>query len=214
MFTQFCKCGGVIQTTSYSNICIQCGIETRVLCCDRVLPGYERSHSRMRSVTTYSRRYRFNTLLKKTVLFHSGPSIDDPIWKHLEAGNKQTPFTNTRDIMKCLSSYPAKNKKYCCCPIFTTTFQLCKHPNVGYAQIDRGMFLFDQVEAAWKRHPEMVRFLSYYYLLEKVLIAINCSELLKITKRLMCPKRRDRYDHVLKRLGIKSLSSSAEEYGF
>jgi hypothetical protein len=64
------------------------------------------------------------------------------------------------------------------------------------------MVLFDTVERAWKQHPEITRFISYYYLLEKILVAIGCQRLLTITKRLMCPKRRAKYDDVLKTLCV------------
>ena len=111
-------CGRQCIRTNYSYICGECGVERKSFNSEMFLPGYQQSHSTMRS-TTYSRRYRFSSLLLKTVNHNSGPSANDPIWKYLEnAKNLKT----HHDIQKVLSQTPFKNKRYCCLPCFAKVF--------------------------------------------------------------------------------------------
>ena len=76
------RCCGPCIRTNYSFVCTSCGSERMSFGIEDP-PGYEQRHSSMRS-TTYSRRYRFQNLLLKTINYHSGPNLDDPIWKILE----------------------------------------------------------------------------------------------------------------------------------
>ena len=194
-----CKCGGRLIQTSYSNVCRSCGNEISVLCNMRTSPGYSRSHSALKQ-STYSRRYRFNSLLLKTVLYHSGPDKDDHVWSYLE--EHRDSLKTCKDIQHVLSRRPLKNKRYDMLGIFCKVFCPGTAPVkiVTNKQIRLAMQLFDALERRWKL-ARLRKFFSYYYLLERVLIKVGVDFDKLNCKRLICKNRREFYSDMLARLG-------------
>ena len=193
-----CSCGGVLTRTSYSHVCMECGRETKSFDPQFFLPGYNQSHAILRHSSTYSRRYRFHSLLLKTVLFHSGPAREDRIWYYLET---QRPFHCVKDIQLALSKTNHKQKRYDCLGIFCKVFlPQVVIPRVTSAQIEQAMALFDSVLERW-RTTRVSRFFSYFYLLEVILQRIGAGACMKTCKRLICKHRRAFYKEMLKRLG-------------
>ena len=196
---EYCKCGGRIIQTSYSDVCRDCGKEDSVLCNMRTSPGYSRAHSALKQ-STYSRRYRFHSLLLKTVLYHTGPDKDDQVWSYLEENRDS--LKTCKDIQHLLSRRPLKNKRYDMLGIFCKVFcpdTVPKEP-VTNKQIRLAMQLFDALERRWKL-ARVRKFFSYYYLLERVLNKIGVDFDTLNCKRLICKNRRQFYSMMLARLG-------------
>ena len=203
-------CNVSLIQTSYCLICPQCGIETRVL--QNVVPGYTQSHAVLQQTTSYSRRYRFRSLLLKTVCFHHGPPLSDSIWTYLES---QRPFENTKAIQTALSKTTLKNKRYDMLPIFSRAFLDIPRFDVPGRTIRIAMRLFDSLESRWKEST-LPRFFSYFFLLEAMLTRIQCTTPLKYCKTLICPRRRQFYTLMLEQLGgfvSRPQLSSAERQG-
>lgn len=194
-------CDGQKYHTGYSTICMTCGKEKK--CFENSIPSYLQSHEKLRTETTYSREYRFATLLKKTILHHNGPTVESPVWKHLFAANKTKKFTSPNCIVQSLSRLQMKNKHYDSLTIFCVVFDLCKRPKVTDKQYAYGIALFKELQRRWDLSPNFTRFFSYYWLLNKVLQLIGCTYLIQYTKKLKCPKRNLYYDTLLDTLGIK-----------
>ena len=191
-----CSCDTPLIQTNYTNVCPSCGVEKRTF--DLFLPGYGQTHGRLRSSTTYSRRYRFHSLLLKSVCFHSGPHCDDFVWKFLE---ERKPYANSGEIQKTLAKTTQKNKRYDMLPIFTKVF--CKGlitKNANSRQIRTAMRLFEALECRWKQ-SRMKRFFSYFYLLEQILRKVGAGFCLEHCKALICKKRRAFYQEMLQKLG-------------
>ena len=188
------KCKVNLIFTSCTKICPSCGTETRFL--DNSLPGYAQKHSIFLS-SSYSRRYRFHSLLLKTVCFHNGPSTKDNIWKFLEENG---PYENSIDIQKSLQKMNAKNKRYDMLPIFTRAFCKVKMKRASSKQIRTAMLLYDALESRWKQ-AKVKRFFSYFYLLEKILTKVGAAFSLAHCKKLICKKRRSFYDEMIQKLG-------------
>jgi len=193
-----CTCGGVIIQTNYSNVCTSCGLENRSYDSNRYLPGYNQSHSILRYTSTYSRRYRFHSLLLKTIFYHSGPPQSDEIWSYLKKQNLKT----VGDIQTALSKTRYKNKRYDCLGIFCAAFlpHLVPKERVSPDQIELSMKLFDSVLSRWKT-TQVSRFWSYFWLLEQILKEVGAGFCLRTCKRLICKHRRAFYKEMLKRLG-------------
>ena len=193
-------CDGQFCTTGYSKICLCCGKETRLV--ENIIPSYLQSHEKLRTVTTYSREYRFATLLKKTILHHNGPPVESPVWNHLFAEHTKKPFKSPSCIVSSLSKIDMKNKHYDSLTIFCVVFGLCTRPAITKAQYDYGLQIFREIRDRWQKNQEK-RFFSYYWLLNNVLKLMGCSNLEPYTKKLKCPKRSKYYTTLLHNLGFK-----------
>lgn len=193
-------CGGKLFSTGYSRICTVCGRETSVV--ENIIPSYLQCHEKLRSLTTYSREYRFATLLKKTILHHNGPPTDSPVWNHLFTEHSKKPFTSPECIVHSLSKIMLKNKHYDSLTIFSVVFGLCERPQITLAQYEYGIRIFREIRNRWKS-SSMRRFFSYYWLLNHILSLMGCAYLKLYTKKLKCPKRSTYYTELLSTLGFR-----------
>ena len=90
-----CDCSRRYHTDYYTTVCQDCGKE-------RPIGGLnpETTCNMGGSLDrSYSRKERWNGLIKKLTGFHNGPLVYDPAWAYLE---KHKPFQHPRDIIACL----------------------------------------------------------------------------------------------------------------
>ena len=113
-----CEHPNTVITCADTVVCVSCGLERPILL---NTPDYHTHIQTAPLARFYSRPDRWNTLLKKIVGIHSGPSIIDPIWAYLKS-NK--PFPTVSDLKQKLRKSKLDNKHYPSIHVFARCFCL------------------------------------------------------------------------------------------
>ena len=195
-----CSCGSSqFDNNGFVITCMDCGLQQQRISLQDCTPGYNQSHSVLKKTFSYSRRYRFETLLLKVFCLHVGPKNSDPIWDYLK---RNGPYKNSKEILKTLSNNPSRIKRYNYLTIFTKVFCPNDLPKQKITQqtISRAMQYFDCLESRWAKLG-IKRFFSYLFLIEKIFIKLGLHDFLRNTKKLMCKRRRAFYEKFLELLG-------------
>ena len=189
-----CSCNSkFVFTTYYTKICTSCGVEQSGELTQEIIymPGANLNRS-------YSRNERWRNLTRKITGYHCGPPTRDPVWNYLHS---QKPFNSPADILASLRVSKLLNKHYQNLYIFTKIFAP-KHdlPEFDPDVCSKMITYFDFVYQIWNRHFGQRPFFSYNWLLEQALELFNYTQFIPFVKRLVCPKRRRKYENLLIKL--------------
>ena len=171
--------------TSYTRVCVQCGLEQLTLSLDKyavhsapLAKGYERS-------------VRFRQKIDKLLCLQNAPPPSCPIWEYL---NKQN-MTCPTDVRRALRRYKRKNKHYDCIRLFTRVFTgfrvvIKQTPPRLNEQLTNK---FNNVIRLWRRYNMVAEmpFFSYDFLLRVFLEEMKCP-LVVYCKPVTCQKRHAR----------------------
>ena len=171
--------------TSYTRVCIKCGVEHTTLTLDKyavhsapLAKGYERS-------------VRFRQKIDKLLCLQNAPPLNCPIWEYL---NKQN-MTCPTDVRYALRRYTLKNKHYDCIRLFTRVFTDFR---VVFKQTpprlnEQLTSKFNNVIRLWRRYNMVgtMPFFSYDFLLRVFLEELKCP-LVVYCKPVTCQKRHAR----------------------
>ena len=171
--------------TSYTKVCVQCGVEHLILTLDKyavhsapLTKGYERS-------------VRFRQKIDKLLCLQNAPPLKCPIWEYLSKQNMRSPT----DVRYALRRYTLKNKHYDCIRLFTRVFTdfrvVLKQtpPRLNQQLTDK----FNNVIRLWRRYNMVgtTPFFSYDFLLRVFLEELKCP-LVVYCKPVTCLKRHAR----------------------
>ena len=169
--------------TSCSKVCIDCGVEHRVIRVD----NYNVFAAPLNR--GYNRKQRFKIKVDKLLGLHSGPQCRDPVWKYLD--DRRVTLNSPFDVRECLRSSKLKNKHYDNVRSFTDAFT---NFSVVHNQSEVKTYLlhaFDVMFGKWNSvgHDS---FFSYAWLLRYFLNKIR-SPLTAYLKPQTCKRRHAKY---------------------
>ena len=145
--------------TSYSKVCVLCGIETPVLCLD-AFNLYSAPLER-----SYSRLARFQSKVER-LLGVTCPRNADPVWEYLEQRSLSTPS----DIRIALRISSLKDKHYDSIRVFCDCFTDFKCAAYDHAQTHSFLLRqFEFLHNAWSASFSDKHFFSYDWLLRHFL---------------------------------------------
>lgn len=182
--------------TDCTRTCPNCGIEKQII--TNCLPGYHQAHAPLKRQGSYSRQYRFHTLIYKILGLSSGYCKND-IWKYL---GDHAPYESILNLKIQLSKLDQKLKRYDMLPVFARYFCPTHVPKQkpSSVQVRTALLLFNRLEQRWKQ-VNTKRFFSYMFLIEKILQKVGLSEFIPLSKSLVCARRRKYYTEWLEKLG-------------
>ena len=188
-----CRCC-VLVDTSFSFVCINCGIEKPYV--SPACVSFNHTPHTSLIISPYNRKTRFIGLLRKILGVDTGPQVKDRVWQYLSAS---APFQTTDDIVLCLKNSPLKSKHYNCIHGFSKAFlRKYSKPECYYTPLEIEKILgglFEDVVFYWCRFSENTSFFSYAWLLEKLFRQLQILEDYKsFLKVLICPTRRKKYE--------------------
>ena len=195
-----CGAGGnnIIFTYEHTHVCTRCGVETRApLTCTYANVGYQQSfHPHPVMDNTYSRVKRFMTILDNVVV--AAASISDN--KMLEYLDKTRGVATWcfDDVLSAMKTSTLRDKRYNSLHLFNRVFakDYIKPPPIfnWFFFRKRIEMIFGSVEYMHHRLFSNKPFMSYTWLLHKLLSILEYDEYTKFIKILKCPKRTAVYE--------------------
>ena len=190
-----CSCNTItVVTDYYTEICTGCGIESSIHLTQE--PIYMPCATIDRS---YSRIDRWKGLVRKITGYNNGPSVTDPIWEYLK---ELSPYDHPQDILKSLRRSSLTNKHYQSLYMFTKVFApKYELPDIQEEVAQKLSSYFNFVYRMWNKYEGGNKpFFSYNWLVEQSLHFYNYGMYLPFIKRLVCKKRRRKYETILLKL--------------
>ena len=190
-----CSCNTIkVVTDYYTEICTGCGLESNIHLIQE--PIYMPCATIDRS---YSRIDRWKGLVRKITGYNNGPSVTDPIWSFLK---KSAPYKDPQHILRALRKSSLTNKHYQSLYMFTKVF--APEYELPEQQLEVAQKLgsyFNFIYRLWNKFVgDNKPFFSYNWLVEQSLHFYNFEMYLPFIKRLVCTKRRRKYEVLLFKL--------------
>ena len=191
-----CDCNHVIHTNRHTQICEQCGIETRIpfnIDQSMTINSYDTHCPFARG---YSRLTRFTRMLS-SILHPCAQHFDNHMLKYLD---KYKPYSTRARLIERMKKAPVKDKRYCSvhlyCKLFVHDYDPPLLPN-NIENIETEIINhFKDIEFAHHRHGEP--FFNYMWLLNLCLRKWNLHEYHQFTKTLKCKNRKKMYSDMYK----------------
>ena len=186
-----CTCENLVYTNRHTQVCEQCGVETRVPfnLHELILIDSYNTHSPF--ARGYCRLNRFKRMLY-SILAPCPQFFDNTTLKYLD---KCGPIKNKEHLLKLLKHAPVKDKRYCSLHLYCKLFCMNYIPPYKPDNIDQIreeiIMHFKDIEFAHHRYGNP--FFNYQWLLNLCLKKWNLHQYLKYTKKLKCKRRRKLY---------------------
>lgn len=183
-----CQCKTMLVQGGFGNICVSCGVVdlTEPLRLDE--NAYPRGYYvSFKKAQPYTRIKRFKKYLMKACMSQSLRSIPDATWRYLY---KRQPYSGPSEILFTLKRSKLKQKCYDSLPLMTRHLCECEVPILSMSNVKEALHVFSKID---KSFPKKERFISYLFLLEYILEAINRVDMLPYINRIQCPRRRQEY---------------------
>ena len=178
--------------TSWSRVCVMCGVESRTLDMDT----YNVYSAPLQK--GYDRKLRFKVKVQKLLGFHNGPKHTDPIWKYLE---QHKSMKNPDEVRRVIRGSRLVFKHYDCvklfCDVFTPFRVVVNNPTMLRKTLQSK---FEDIYSRWSLQGHNASFFSYDWLLRYFLTEVY-PPLLVYQKPKTCKNRDAKYLAKLLELG-------------
>ena len=188
-----CGSTDLILTDEQTTVCTQCAVECRApYSCTYATVGYQQSfHPHPVMDNSYSRVKRFLTILDNVCLGCVSLS-DNKMLEYLDK-QKNGAVWCFEDVIRTMKASPLRDKRYNCLHLFNRVYA---DDYIKPKLIDNWFFfrkriaiIFESVEHTHQRLFHSRPFMSYTWLLYKLLELFEHTDYLKYIKVLKCPKR-------------------------
>ena len=192
----------VLVTFRHTSICRECGIEQRI---PFDMFNFRKIYtSNAPLFTGYSRKNRFEKMLDAILTPMCQPG-DNIVLNYL---NKFKPIKDLTELMSLLKNSPSKDKRYGCLHLYSKLFITSYEAPMIPENLDiikkNILSDFENVEFYHRKlNNENTPFFNYCWLIIKFLKKYNLVQYLRFVKPLKCKHRRELYNKMYEKLGIK-----------
>ncbi len=198
----YCRCNDPVirLTNEHTEVCINCGVEKRVLLLEPINISYSQSMSvNATQNTMYSRSKRFASMLDQIVL-GSWCQSDEKMVDHLKTSPK---FKTVKDMMTVMKTSKLRDKRYSSIHYFSRCFlRGSKRPDPVPNWLETRRVLvqaFSDFERVFRIHMKQP-FVSYAWILQKFLNVFGLSRFIPYIKVLKCKRRQKKYEMLFKQV--------------